>query len=163
MKEYIKENSNHSNKEIFNDEVVDSIISKFIENMDDDFNSVATIANLHTIFKYVNNLMKTAKKSNKQVAANTIEKMLKDIKEVYGILGLFEQNPNDFIEEMRKKYISNLNVNIEEIENRINERLEAKKNKDFDKADSIREELDKKGIILNDTIDGTLWDIKELY
>ena len=33
----------------------------------------------------------------------------------------------------------------------------------YDVADEIRNNLDKKGIILNDTIDGTLWDIKALY
>ena len=54
--------------------------------MDDDFNSVAAIANLHNVFKYMNNLMKTAKKGNKEIASNTLKKMLKDIKEVYSKL-----------------------------------------------------------------------------
>ena len=107
--------------------------------------------------------MKTAKKSNKEVAANTIKKMLTDIKEVYKILGFFEQDPNTFINEMRNKYISKLELTSEVIENMIVERNEAKKNKDYEKADRIREELDKNGIILNDTANGTIWDIKELY
>ena len=35
--------------------------------------------------------------------------------------------------------------------------------KDFDKADAIRSNLDEKGIILNDTPNGVVWDIKALY
>ena len=39
----------------------------------------------------------------------------------------------------------------------IEKRTEAKKNKDFALADSIREELLKQGIILKDTREGTIW------
>ena len=41
--------------------------------------------------------------------------------------------------------------------------IEAKKEKNFELADQIRADLDEKGIILNDTVNGTTWDIKELY
>ena len=163
VEEYIENNINPSNSEMINDETTSTIISKFIESMDDDFNSVAAIANLHNVFKYINNLMKTAKKLNKEVAANTLKKMLTDIKEVYKILGFFEQDPDTFIKEIRNKYISQLNITTEIINEKISERNEEKKNRDFEKADKIREELDEKGIILNDTIDGTIWDIKALY
>ena len=64
---------------------------------------------------------------------------------------------------MREKYLNKLNINTNEIEEQINKRAEAKKNKDYETADAIRAELDKKGILLNDTKDGTTWDIKELY
>ena len=40
---------------------------------------------------------------------------------------------------------------------------EAKKNKDFETADAIRSNLEKDGIILNDTREGTIWDFKALY
>ena len=64
---------------------------------------------------------------------------------------------------MREKYLNKLNINTNEIEEQINKRAEAKKNKDYETADAIRAELDKKGILLNDTKEGTTWDIKELY
>ena len=47
-----------------------------------------------------------------------------------------------------------------EIELKIKERLEAKKEKDYVKADNIRLELQNKGIILKDTRDGTTYEIK---
>ena len=94
MKKYIELNKNPENKEVLDEEIPNTIKEKFIDNMDDDFNSAAAIANLHNIFKYANNLMKTAKKSGKQVAANTIEKILKDINEVYSILVFFDHIPD---------------------------------------------------------------------
>lgn len=163
MKKFISDNHGDATSEVLNDEIPNTIISKFIEVMDDDFNSALAIANLHTIFKYANNAMKTAKKGNRQIVANTLAKILKDLKEVYGILGLFEQEPEEFLSEMKEKYLKKLNLDVEEIEKQISERTEAKKNKDFEKADSIRDNLDKRGILLKDTREGTIWDLKLLY
>ena len=64
---------------------------------------------------------------------------------------------------MKNKYLKRLNISIEYIQDQINLRAEAKKVKDFDKADAIRSNLDEKGIILNDTPNGVVWDIKALY
>ena len=48
----------------------------------------------------------------------------------------------------------------EYIKEMIEKRAEAKKNKDFALADSIREELLKQGIILKDTREGTIYEVK---
>ena len=56
-----------------------------------------------------------------------------------------------------------INLNTEYIESEIAKRAEAKKQKDFSSADSIRAKLEEQGIILNDTVSGTTWDIKALY
>lgn len=163
MEKFINENKGDEKSRALNDDIPNTIIPKFIEFMDDDFNSVGALGNLHIIFKYINNIMKTTNKSNKQIIANTLAKALKDIKEVYGILGLFEQKSEDFISEMRTKYLKNVSIATKQIKEKITERAEAKKNKDFAKADAIRTELEEKGIILNDTKEETNWDLKALY
>ena len=163
MEEFIFNNKEGDTSEILKDEIPNTIISKFIEAMDDDFNTVLAIANLHIIFKYVNNIMKSAKKSNKHIVAKTLEKVLKDLKSVYKILGFFEQEPEDFLAEIKEKYIKKLNIDVKDVENQISERAEAKKSKDFEKADAIRNELEEKGILVKDTREGTIWDLKTLY
>ena len=163
MKKFIKENNGNAEDEKLENDISENIIPDFIKVMDDDFNTAAAIANLHIIFKYINNIIKNAKKNNKQITANTLAKMLENLNEVYGILGLFTQEPETFIVEMKNKYLSKLNITPEYINSKILERQEAKKEKNYDLADRIRNELDEKGIILNDTIDGTTWDIKALY
>ena len=67
-------------------------------------------------------------------------------------LGLFESGkiPGNSIKPSGKA----------EIENLINLRIVARKNKDFKEADKIRKELEEKGIIIEDTKDGTTWRLK---
>lgn len=164
MKEFIALNEDSSIDKVLEDEIPNSIISKFIEAMDDDFNTAVAIANLHTIFKYANNIMKSAKKDNKNIVANTLKKILEDINEVYsGVLGLFEQQPEEFISNMKQKYLKKLKIDVSYIKSEIEKRAIAKKEKNFETADSIRAKLEKDGIILNDTKDGTTWDFKALY
>ena len=163
MNKFIELYENKENTEVLDDEIATTIKEKFIESMDDDFNTPAAIANLHTIFKYANNLLKTANKSNRVQIANTLNKMLLEIKDSYKVLGFFEQEPKVFIEEMKDKYLNKMNIEKSYIEDKIIQRKEAKQNKNYELADSIREELNNKGIILNDTIEGTTWDIKQLY
>ncbi len=139
-------------------------MKEFIAAMDDDFNTAVVIANLHIIFKYANNIMKSAKKDNKNIVANTLKKILEDINEVYsGVLGLFEQQPEEFISNMKQKYLKKLKIDVNYIKSEIEKRAIAKKEKNFETADSIRAKLEKYGIILNDTKDGTTWDFKALY
>jgi len=45
-----------------------------------------------------------------------------------------------------------------QIESLINERTQAKKNKDFERSDALRDELASLGIAIMDTADGTLWE-----
>ena len=144
-------------------DISDKIIPEFIEVMDDDFNTVAALANLYSIFRFANSIIKAAKKNNRKETANSLAKILKNIKEVYGILGMFGQNPEEFMAEMKSKYIKKLDIDEDYINTKVQERAEAKKVKDFETADSIRTELDSKGIILSDTAQGTTWDVKALF
>ena len=163
MNEFISQYEGNAEGEKVQDDISNTVKEKFIEVMDDDFNTTAALANLYGIFKYANNAIKTSNKGNRKQVANTLAKILEEVKEAYGVLGLLEQNPEEFTNELRKKYIEKINLDIEYIESEIAKRTEAKKQKDFQTADSIRAKLDELGIILNDTIEGTTWDIKELY
>ena len=164
MNKFIEQYEGNANLETLEDDISDEIITNFINVMDDDFNTAAAIAYLYGIFKYANNIMKVSKKNTRNTTANTLTKILKNIKETYGnVLKLFNQEPDKFIKEMKTKYLNKLSISEQFIEEEISKRAEAKKNKQYDIADEIRANLDGKGILLNDTIDGTTWDIKALY
>lgn len=164
MNKFIKQYDGNEKLEALENDISDDIIRNFVNVMDDDFNTAAAISYLYGIFKYANNIMKDSKKNTRNVTANTLAKILKNIKETYGnVLDLFNQEPDKFIKEMKTKYLNKLNISEEFIENEIAKRTEAKNNKQYDVADKIRANLEQKGILLNDTIDGTTWDIKALY
>ena len=60
--------------------------------------------------------------------------------------------------ENRKKTDDSLDENL--INKLIEERKEAKKAKDFKKADEIRDKLSEMGILIKDTREGTKWELK---
>lgn len=163
MEDFIKAYDGDAEGEKLEDDISPKIKEEFINVMDDDFNTPAAIANLHAIFKYANGILKAAKKDNRQKTANTLKAILDEVKDAYKVIGFFTQEPDKFISELKIKYLNKLGIEESDILSKIEERKEAKKNKDYETADKIRSELDEKGIILNDTVNGTVWDVKALY
>ena len=147
-------------KEVAN-EVADGIEAKFREAMDDDFNTPVAVAELFADFKYVNNLLKDNKVPADEKAF-ILNKIKSEIVRLYNIMGLFKEDVQGLIDDLKNKYINKLGLDVAEIERRIEERATAKSEKNYELADKIRNELDEKGIILNDSKEGTSWDIKEL-
>ena len=83
--------------------------------------------------------------------------------ELYKIIGLLQEDAKKFSDTLQEKHLNALGISESEIKGLIEERANAKAEKNYARADEIRAELDSKGIILNDSREGTTWDIKELY
>ena len=71
------------------------------------------------------------------------------------ILGLVQHNVDEFLKSDIGQQA--LSLNDDEIEALIQQRHDAKKAKDFAKADGIRQSLLEKGVALEDTRQGTVW------
>ena len=147
------------------DKIYDDVLSKiepdFVEAMDDDFNTAEAYANLFAIMKYLNNLIQD-KRMDAQLKSNILKAIKEKVISLYNILSVFEETPDEFLNDIKNKYLSKLNINADQINKLIDERKEAKNNKDYTRADEIRNELDQKGIVLLDSKDGTSWNVKEL-
>ncbi len=160
---FISMYSKYQEKNVLEDDISIQIKDRFINAMDDDFNTAIVISELFNIFKYINLKIKNSNKDNRAIIANTLKNIVKISIELYNLIGLFTQTPIEFINILKNKYINILNISYDEINELIRKRIEAKENKKYDLADEIRNELSEKGIILNDTKDGTTWNIKKLY
>ena len=129
--------------------------------MDDDFNTAAAYAYLFTIMKFLNTVL-----ADKKMEPAIKAKVLKEVKEktitLYQLLAIFEEEPEMFLKHLKEKYLKKLEITSEEIEAKIEERKIAKADKNYALADEIRNQLDRKGIVLLDTKEGTSWNIKEL-
>jgi cysteinyl-tRNA synthetase len=75
------------------------------------------------------------------------------LKALGGVLGLLQRDPMAFLQGGE----SGDGLSAEAIEALIQERLAARKAKDFKRADAIRDELKVAGIVLEDTPQGTIW------
>ncbi len=122
---------------------IKGIYKEFIEAMDDDFN-------MPLAFSKVFDLIALSGKQKEQPQLFFSE--LKTV--LYKILILLDIFP------LGKKVSPEL---LDFINQKIAERALCRKNKEFSKADSIRDELDSKGVVLEDSSDGTtLWRVKEI-
>jgi len=108
---------------------------KFIKEISQDLNTANALSVLYELLK------------DNDVNSNTKLKLISEFDKVFS-LNLISKNE---IDDSLKEYI----------ESKIEERKQAKINKDFDKADSIREELLSRGIELKDTREGTTYIIKK--
>ncbi len=120
-------------------EVLDSFRNKFIEVLDNDFNTADAVSVLFELCRAVNILISKA-----NLNKNETLKILSLWEELAGLLGFLAP-----IEERKE--------DDDEIDALVAKRSEAKKIRDFATADKIRDELKKRGIILEDTADGTKW------
>ncbi|MFA9556453.1 cysteine--tRNA ligase [Evansella sp. AB-rgal1] len=111
---------------------------EFIEAMDDDFNSANAVAVMFELVK-LGNIYLREKHTNKEV----LQYFLKQLDEMSLVLGIHLKEVATLLDE--------------EIETLIQERIDARKNRDFHRADEIRDTLKDKGIILEDTPQGTRW------
>ena len=68
------------------------------------------------------------------------------------LLGILQENPDVWL-----GYGQTQNINSQTIEKLINERKEARRDRDFNRADNIREKLKNMGIEIEDTKDKTIW------
>jgi len=135
------------------------IVSEFIEAMDDDFNTTKALGQLSEVFKLINELVSDAKLVPAD-AAFTLAETLKNLRTVTGALGFLTLDPKRFEEELKQLRTGQLGVSAAEIEQLIKERLDARAQKNWKRADEIRDLLAAKGILLKDSRDGTTWSVK---
>ncbi len=119
--------------------------AKFVESMDDDFNVPEVLPVLFDLAKEVNRLKATDMPKAATIAIK--------LKELAGVLSLLQQDPEEFL----KSGSGDSDVSDAEIDDLIQQRLQARTDKDWAKADEIRDKLNELNIELEDGASGTSW------
>ncbi|MBV6373697.1 cysteine--tRNA ligase [Enterococcus casseliflavus] len=132
-------NSSHyqASDEEIHSAVLEEFEERFVKEMDDDFNAANGITVVYELAKWLNLASEDPETDLALLAAG-----LAKFSEWLTIFGIY------FVSE---------ELLDEEIEQLINERIAARKAKDFARSDQIRDELKEQGIILEDTPQGTRW------
>ncbi len=121
---------------------IERLKARFLDAMDDDFNTPLALGFLHEIVNYANKALDD-NAGDINVSLYAKETLFK----LGGIYGLFRD----------KREFSKRAQPEERIRLLIDQRNEARKNHDYKRSDEIRNELDKEGIILEDSKEGTTW------
>src|SRR5699024_1054387 len=115
---------------------------EFIEKMDDDFNAANGLTVLYEIAKQLNVYSEC-----QEVSKTVLEQIMEQLSEMLSVFGVELKQETELLDS--------------EIEQLIEDRNTARKNKDFQKADDIRDELKSQGILLEDTPQGVRWKREE--
>ncbi len=115
----------------------EGFVFKFDEAMDDDFNTADALAAVFELVKFIN--------TNASAAGSKefLQALKDEVLSLSDICGLIVEKKEEMLDD--------------DIEVLIAERQAARKEKNFKRADEIRDELAKKGIILEDTREGVKW------
>jgi cysteinyl-tRNA synthetase len=130
----------------------DDFKGRFVDAMDDDLNTAAGLGVLFDKVRDLNRLMDSSDLDRE--AKEQLRKERHELLDCASTLGLLEQEPSHVLQEMTKVPSG---MGAEEIEGMIQERDSARKARDWTRADAIREELSRKGVILEDGPKGTTW------
>ncbi len=140
---YLENLSDKVERELLNEEdekfikILEEHKGKYIEKMDDDFNTADAISVLFDLVKDINiNISVNSSKALVQSTLNLLRELGKP-------LGILQNTTKGSLED--------------EIEELIQERQKARKDKNWALADKIRDDLKERGIILEDTPEGIRW------
>ncbi|WP_298788757.1 cysteine--tRNA ligase [uncultured Marinococcus sp.] len=112
--------------------------ARFLEEMDDDFNTANAISVLFDLAREANKYMQQP-----QTSIASLDAIIETMTEIGDVLGVSLEKEEEMLDE--------------DIEQLLKERVEARKNKNFARADEIRDQLENDGILLEDTPQGTRW------
>ena len=114
---------------------------RFIDKMDDDFNTADGISVIFELIRDVN------VKINENSSVELVKFVINLLRDLGSPLGIMQNEIGGTLED--------------EVEELIKMRYEARKNRDFALSDKIRDDLTSKGIILEDTAQGVRWSFKK--
>ena len=133
--------------------------NRFRNAMDDDFNTAQGIGILFDLVRTVN---RELDESGGNLSADKTAAVLSarhDLSRMGSILGILNSSPQSYFEHKKERGLESASVDAAWVEKMIIERTEARKAKNWKRADEIRKELDKMNIQIEDRPDGTSWKI----
>jgi len=131
------------------------LVTDFTSMMDEDFNSAGAIGILFDAIKTVNGIIQDSNFVSDAELIDYLASFYKKIIDLYNIFGIdLEKEAGSTITDNKREAGD---LTAQEIEKLLNERNEARKNKDFKRSDEIRNTLLAAKIILDDRKEGTIW------
>jgi len=131
----------------------------FSEAMNDDFNTARGIGVLFGAVRDINRLLDKKTDNLSEKVEKTVKSSHTDILKIGSILGILSESPQTYFDNKKSLGLSKKAIDSAKVDKMVKERFEARKAKDWEKADSIRKQLEEMNIKLEDGPDGTVWKI----
>ena len=139
---------------------IDAQREKFVEAMDDDFNTARALGCLFDVTRVINGYLAEKPSLTAPETIYVLHEAQQFFQEVGGVLGFFQKATDDYFLQDRAREVRKRGLDVQEIEGLIEARNAARAAKDWGKADEIRKTLAAKNVILKDTPAATTWNIE---
>ena len=140
-------------------EKVRALPVRFTEAMDDDFNTPMALGYIFDTVRIINGYLSGMGTKAAMESLLVLHEARERVREVGKVLGLFLEDPDDYIAKNQEREVRKRALDVEEVERLIDERKQAREAKNWARADEIRDLLAAKGIVLKDTPTATTWKI----
>ncbi len=147
----VGKNGNGEDKQL--ETSVETFKERWVQSMCDDFNTAEALGSLFELTRAINRSLDSVGWTP------SLEAALEEINHFGSTLGILEYEPDEYLQGLKLEQASS-GITEQEIEELIEERISARKEKNWARADEIRDELDEKGIVLEDKAEGTIWRVK---
>lgn len=139
---------------------IEALEDRFVEAMNDDFNTAAAIGHLFDGIRALNRLATVGRFDTCSLSLQVLEDGVALLQRLGRVLGLFASDPTLWLEGQKSSGLAGRQITAEEIEGLIAERQLARQQRNFARADQIRDELAAQGVVLLDSKDGTSWTLQ---
>ncbi|MCO5113097.1 MAG: cysteine--tRNA ligase [Bdellovibrionaceae bacterium] len=130
------------------------------ESFNDDFNTAKAVASIFELVRTYNSACPAGSKMTPE-KVQISKDFIGFIHEMGTLLSLFQEPAEEFLKNMDLILAQKLKLDVHEIQDLLTKRVELKKAKNFTEADKLRDDLNQKGILIRDGVDGSTWEINK--
>lgn len=137
-----------------------SLQSRFENAMDNDFNTAQAQGILFDTSKIINKVRRMLPATPAEQDITLLKETVSTLKQLAEIMGILREDARTYLSQKKAELLADLDIDEATIEGYIQERLEARNAKNWQKSDEIRDLLLEKNIELKDSPDGTTWEVR---
>lgn len=127
--------------------------------LDDDLNTAQALGHIFSQVRIANRLLEDKALRAVEGSRHILEELLRRAEDWTARLGLFGQEPTDFLTRQRDCRARRAHVDMKAVEDLLQRRLHARAARDFAASDQLRDALAALGIAVRDTPEGQVWDL----
>ena len=138
----------------------ESLLQSCWDKLDDDLNTAACIGDVFSLVRTANRILENQAWRRSQQGRELLVRIGEGIQLLGQTLHVFHKEPFAFLDELRRFKAGRQGIDPREVENLLQQRQEARRNKDFQLADSLRDQLADMGVTVQDGPEGSSWDVQ---
>ncbi len=133
---------------------------RFQKAMNNDFNTAQAQGTFFETVKVMNKIMRQLSEAPSEKDCKLLKNAVVTLKKLAAIMGILQEDAAGYLSAKKAAMLAKTNISEEEILKFIEQRNQARADKDWTRSDEIRDKLLEQGIELKDGPDGTGWSVK---